>query len=289
MVNEKLTTHGWIKRPFANVAAISLILISGCSREAAPPTANETSNRVEPAQPALNPPAPGEPGGLPDDRAPIPEGPIDPKSSQGAGQVVQTYFALLESGKTTEADRLWSDGRIPADFAKRLAQYRELHANIGAPGDSEGAAGSIYIGVPVQLYGRLRNGKEFNARGSMTLRRVNDVSGSTEAQRKWHIYRADFPKETAADYRFVGRWAAKAGSCSTQAWEFTTSALNTPAGSQCRFRKVTEVPGGYDIAARCTAEGPPADDTLKLRFAESARALLFESNTVADAGLVRCP
>jgi len=26
----------------------------------------------------------------------------------------------------------------------------------------------------------------------MTLRRVNDVDGSTAEQRKWHIYKADF-------------------------------------------------------------------------------------------------
>jgi hypothetical protein len=237
----------------------------------------------------LNPPVPGESGGLPDDRTPIPEGPIDPNSAQGAAQVLQQYFALLESGRTTEADKLWSDSGTHADFAKRLARYREVHANVGAPGETEGAAGSIYVDVPVQLYGRLQNGKEFNARGSMTLRRVNDVPGSTEEQRKWHIYRAGFPKEAAANYRFVGRWAAKAGTCSTQAWEFTASVLNTPAGSQCKFRKVTAVPGGYDIAARCTAEGPPTQDMLKLRFAESAKALLFESKTIADAGLVRCP
>jgi hypothetical protein len=166
--------------------------------------------------------------------------------------------------------------------------YREIHANIGGPGQAEGAAGSVYVDVPVQLYGRLRDGKEFNARGTMTLRRVNDVPGSTAEQRKWHIYKADFPKESAANYRFVGKWAAKASNCSAQAWRFTAKSLDTPAGSQCTFRKVSEVPGGYDIAARCTAEGPPTDDTLKLRFAESAKALLFESKTIADAGLVRC-
>lgn len=78
------------------------------------------------------------------------------------------------------------------------------------------------------------------------------------------------------------------GNCSGNAWRFTATSLNTPAGSQCTFRKVTEVSGGYDIAARCTAEGPPAADVLKVRFAESAKALLFESKTIADAGLVRC-
>ena len=42
------------------------------------------------------------------------------------------------------------------------------------------------------LYGRLKDGKEFNSRGTMTLRRVNDVPGSTEEQRRWHIMNAEF-------------------------------------------------------------------------------------------------
>jgi len=56
----------------------------------------------------------------------------------------------------------------------------------------EGAAGSSYVDFPVQLYGRTNDGKEFNSRGTMTLRRANDVPGSTAEQRKWHIYKADF-------------------------------------------------------------------------------------------------
>lgn len=180
---------------------ITMLLASACSPETSVAPGNTTAaqNQVEiasPPQAPLNPPAPGEPGGLPDDLTPVAEGPIDPKSAQGAGQVLQSYFALLESGKAAEADKLWSDSGTPNDFAKRLAQYLEVHANIGAPGDSEGAAGSIYVDVPVQLYGRLRDGKEFNARGTMTLRRVNDVPGSTQEQRQWHIYRADFPAST---------------------------------------------------------------------------------------------
>jgi hypothetical protein len=91
-----------------------------------------------------------------------------------------------------------------------------------------------------------------------------------------------------AGLRFVGRWAAKESYCADNAWRFTASALDTPAGSHCDFRKVYKVPGGYDIAAVCTAEGPPAKDEITLRFAESARAMLFESDAIADAGLVYC-
>ena len=88
--------------------------------------------------------------------------------------------------------------------------------------------------------------------------------------------------------RFVGRWAAEPRLCATAAWRFGEDELRTPAGPVCRFTEVREVAGGYDIAARCTAEAPERDDVLRLRFAESAGGMLFESDSIADAGLVRC-
>ncbi|HEX2803308.1 MAG TPA: hypothetical protein VHN55_04915 [Sphingomicrobium sp.] len=88
--------------------------------------------------------------------------------------------------------------------------------------------------------------------------------------------------------RFVGKWAADEKSCQSLAWQFTATTLRTPAGSSCSFNRISEVPGGYDVDATCTAEGPPTDDVLEIRFAESAKAMLFESETVADSGLVFC-
>jgi len=88
--------------------------------------------------------------------------------------------------------------------------------------------------------------------------------------------------------RFVGRWSAETRLCASAVWRFTPDSLASPAGARCRFDRVHKVPGGYDIAARCTAEGPERADTIRLRFAESARAMLFESESIADAGLVYC-
>jgi hypothetical protein len=88
--------------------------------------------------------------------------------------------------------------------------------------------------------------------------------------------------------RFVGRWAAEERLCESAVWRFAERELRTPAGSVCRFTDVRSVPGGYDIAARCTAEAPERGDLLKLRFPESAGGMTFESETIADAGLVRC-
>ena len=88
--------------------------------------------------------------------------------------------------------------------------------------------------------------------------------------------------------RFVGLWATEENLCESTAWRFSERELRTPAGSVCQFTEVEEVPGGYDIKARCTAEGPEQEDVLEIRFAESAGGMLFESQSIADAGLISC-
>ena len=57
----------------------------------------------------LAPPAPGAPGGLPVEPAPAEEGAIDPDSAQGAAQVVQGYYGLLEEQRFSDAQDLWND------------------------------------------------------------------------------------------------------------------------------------------------------------------------------------
>jgi len=163
------------------------------TRRAAPPIEKQPAE-----MPARSPDTikPGEPGGLPDDRTPIAEGPIDPKSAQGAGQILQRFGGLLEQRQFAEAHRLWSDGggasgMTEAQFVAAYDKYAEIHSEVGAPGQMEGAAGSAYVDIPFRLYGKLKSGGPFNLIGPVTLRRVNDVPGSTADQRQWHIYRSD--------------------------------------------------------------------------------------------------
>jgi hypothetical protein len=156
------------------------------------PPANEQAPASMPAPETIKP---GEPGGLPDDRTPVAEGPIDAKSAQGAGQVLQLFGGLLEQRKFAEARKLWSDGgkasgMSEAEFIAAYDKYAEIHSEVGAPGQMEGAAGSAYVDIPFRLYGKLKTGGTFNMVGPMTLRRVNDVPGSTEEQRRWHIYQS---------------------------------------------------------------------------------------------------
>lgn len=176
------------------VAASAACRQAGTSDPDEAPTPNEIAAVDEEDNSAQS--AAARPGGLPDDGKLVSEGPIDPKSARGAALVLQNYAALLEQRRFVEAWQLWSDsGRASQmsveDFANRFGKYAELHAEIGAPGPMEGAAGSAYVDIPLRLYGRLKGGNPFNSVGTATLRRANDVPGSTEEQRRWRIYRMD--------------------------------------------------------------------------------------------------
>ena len=163
---------------------------------ALPTESTPVADAAPSATPApLNPPAPGEPGGLDDDKTPVSEAPFPEDSAQGAANVVQTYYALLEAGKYGQAYRLWEPGTAGMDaraFAASFDRYSEYHANIGAPGRIDAGAGQRYVTVPVQVYGRLEQGaREFNMRGSVTLHRAGDVDGASAEQRRWRIRSSD--------------------------------------------------------------------------------------------------
>jgi hypothetical protein len=120
--------------------------------------------------------------------------------------------------------------------------------------------------------------------------RTDDAAGNeapSAAEQVGTGQAGDLPPPGATP-RFVGNWAKDQQSCETAAWKFTDSTLRTPDGESCSFNRVTEVAGGYDIQATCTANGPPSSELMKLRFAESAKAMLVDSKELKNAGLVFC-
>ena len=172
--------------------SVPLLALCSCNRQAEQPVTNAPAASTKAAAPLapenvatnaarVNPPPP----------LAEPTGPIDPKSAEGAGQVVQHYGALIEQKRFAEARALWGDPNGAAPFESRLKDYLDAHLEIGNPGDMEGAAGSIYITIPVILYGETKSNEPFRCSGEVTLRRVNDVPGSTKEQRLWHIYRIE--------------------------------------------------------------------------------------------------
>lgn len=175
--------------------AMTLVLLGACNA----PQQQQNANEAAPAAPA-NDVAPSAPVNEMTNKAqavkelPLaePTGAIDPKSAEAAAQVAQHYGALIEQHRNAEAAKLWGDSAAAEQFALQLKRYLEVHFAVGKPGDMEGAAGSIYVTVPVAFYGKDQNNHDFRRSAEMVLRRVNDVPGSTEAQRRWHIERIDW-------------------------------------------------------------------------------------------------
>jgi hypothetical protein len=174
------------------------IAIASCGPQRQPeqPAANQSAPVLPApsAPPAVENSAPAADATNSTNRTSLPEpkGPIDPKSAEAAGQVVQHYGALIEQGRWTESWILWSNPDLAKQFDRSWRDDSEVHIEIGKPGETEGAAGSIYSTMPVVFYGKTKAGASFRRSADVILRRVNDVPGSTEAQRRWHIERIEW-------------------------------------------------------------------------------------------------
>jgi hypothetical protein len=178
---------------FAGMMLGGLVLLAGCRAAQAPDPARERQAPVpgpssgRETAPLTAPPAALAAGRSDAGPRPAPEASLVDKSAEGAAQVVRAYFGLIEAGREAEARRLW-EGAGEAELAADLGRYRDYRAEVGPPGPMEGAAGSSYVTIPVQLHGRLKDGTTFRRRIEVTLRRVNDVPGASEDQRRWRIH-----------------------------------------------------------------------------------------------------
>lgn len=163
-------------------AAAALAACNQASQRQPPPRAEHPVSAADDDVPPIPPPGTG-----PDAKTPLgePNHPIDPKSAEAAGQVVQQFGALIEQNRLGEAAKLWSSAAAAAAFTRELRG--PAHLEIGELGKTEGAAGSLYISVPVVF-----TGDTLRRRATIVLRRVNDVPGSTDEQRHWHIERIDW-------------------------------------------------------------------------------------------------
>ncbi|HEY4583391.1 MAG TPA: hypothetical protein VIG88_11100 [Lysobacter sp.] len=122
---------------------------------------------------------------------PEPRTPPGDASPQAAATVVETYFGLIEAKDTARADALWRDAAAASAFRGELARLGMPRVEVDAPGGVDGAAGSMYVTVPVRFQPTLVPGNSRPRHGEAVLRRANDVPGSTEAQRRWRIERID--------------------------------------------------------------------------------------------------
>ncbi len=120
----------------------------------------------------------------------------DSLGAEAAADVVRRYYAAIDARDYRRAYARWGEGG-PADgqtydaFAAGFTETASVAAEVGLPSDPEGAAGSIFVTVPVIVRARTTSGDDQTFTGTYTVRRVNDVPGATPAQLRWHLESAD--------------------------------------------------------------------------------------------------
>lgn len=107
---------------------------------------------------------------------------------QDPERLLRYYANALRAGDWIAANHAWSsDAQMTPD------KLRDLYGNAGGvkiavgKGDTAGAAGSIYYEAPVVL--DFSNGQP-SQRGTIVLRRANDVPGASAEQLVWRIARS---------------------------------------------------------------------------------------------------
>ena len=119
----------------------------------------------------------------------------NPASLGDPAAIVRDYYAAIRAHDFMRAYRMWQEsgqagGRSYAQFEAGFDSTESVDAKIGAVSREEGAAGSRFVTVPVEISSRLHNGTTQRFAGTYTLRRV-EVPGASAAQRRWHLYAAN--------------------------------------------------------------------------------------------------
>lgn len=107
--------------------------------------------------------------------------------------IVIRYYEAIGQRDYAAAYALWSgsgqaSGKTLAQFGAGFANTASTFVRVTGPVRLEGAAGSVYAIVPVEVRAQLKSGERQRFSGSYVLRRNNTGTGSAESQR-WHIYK----------------------------------------------------------------------------------------------------
>lgn len=121
--------------------------------------------------------------------------PAADKTPAAARAVVVRYYDAIEHKRYRAAWLCWdrdgtASGQSYAAFARGFARTRHVRVAAGRPTDGEGAAGSLFVTVPVVVTATLTDGTLQRFQGSYMLRRVNDVPGASATQLRWHLHAA---------------------------------------------------------------------------------------------------
>ena len=140
-----------------------LLLVAGCGSSEAPDAAA---------------PAKGQARAAP---APAPSA-AEIADAEAAAATVRLYYEHIRRGDYRSAWRLREQrpGLAFERFAGSFAAYSDYRATVGVPTLPVEDRGFVWVGVPVQLYGRRADGRPFGSVGRVLIKRP---AGS----RQWRI------------------------------------------------------------------------------------------------------
>ncbi|ADY26954.1 hypothetical protein Deipr_1822 [Deinococcus proteolyticus MRP] len=115
------------------------------------------------------------------------------------------YYRALNARDYRAAYALWSgggqaSGQSFAAFKAGFACTRSTHVKLAGPVRLEGAAGSLYAEVPVQVRAQLNSGRLQMFTGHYVLHKNNTGTGDPDSW-NWHLYRADLQERGGASGR----------------------------------------------------------------------------------------
>ncbi|MHC5860913.1 hypothetical protein [Nostoc sp.] len=183
----------WLKQRYTVIGVLLLAMsITACNNSATSQLASANRPTLANLSDTSNPSSPP---------ASDTQNPVNNQSQeQQAVQLIHDYYDAIARQDYKQAYLAWDgDGTASKqsfeEFQQGFANIVSIVEQVGKPGSLEGAAGSLYIEIPVTVTSVSSNGTPQRFRGSYKLRRVNKVSGSTPNQRRWHIYSANISLE----------------------------------------------------------------------------------------------
>lgn len=102
-------------------------------------------------------------------------------------RLLRYYAAALHARDWAAAAKAWGAGSgVTAGTLKQSYDRADPPVLEVGKGEGDAGAGSLFYEAPVTV----RFGNAAPERGSLVLRRVNDVDGATAEQLRWHIERS---------------------------------------------------------------------------------------------------
>lgn len=102
-------------------------------------------------------------------------------------RLLRFYANAIQAGRWDAAAAAWSkDSEVTPETLRMRYGIAKTRLAIGK-GDVEGAAGTLYYEAPITAQGADGESAE---RGTIVLRRANDVPGASEEQLNWRIDRS---------------------------------------------------------------------------------------------------